>query len=487
MSQSNEQISSRISREVFFRPERKRVRDFMPRGATPELVVSQREVRLFDISANGLSFLCSRPEDFENDADLPVSLQLHGKHLFQGRGRVARREADGRSTRVGLALTSGFFDLQEMSRQAEEASFDRELVQGLDASRYKVPVAYRDALSELVAFALYYRHALERRDRRPRSYANPEHSTADVVERAHAVMRERWDELVKKTALAALECRRDAQSLRAAKDLTQSSLTSLLMSSKVIERAFRKPRGYPGDYQFMLHCHGYDLKEASVFGQVMDKLFAEHPLVSGVRQRCYLIEERMEQEHERKLSMGARSFRVASLGCGPSLESSLFAARRANWPGAVHWTLIDQDEEALDVAFRNTNAALAQSRSDGHVRCLNLTFSQLVAEGTGWQFLDQEDFIFSTGLFDYIQESRGKQLILNMYERLAPGGLLAIVNAVGPNDNLWLPEFVMEWRLLYRDRQEMLRLAGALPATADVEVVLEKSQAFYVLLIRKTA
>jgi hypothetical protein len=43
----------------------------------------------------------------------------------------------------------------------------------------------------------------------------------------------------------------------------------------------------------------------------------------------------------------------------------------------------------------------------------------------------------------------------------------------------------MDWTMLYRTRDEMLRLAGLLPENAEVSVVLEPGGAYYFLLVRK--
>ena len=35
------------------------------------------------------------------------------------------------------------------------------------------------------------------------------------------------------------------------------------------------------------------------------------------------------------------------------------------------------------------------------------------------------------------------------------GGLLAIGNALGPNDHFWMCEFACDWTLIYRDRDDL--------------------------------
>jgi extracellular factor (EF) 3-hydroxypalmitic acid methyl ester biosynthesis protein len=86
---------------------------------------------------------------------------------------------------------------------------------------------------------------------------------------------------------------------------------------------------------------------------------------------------------------------------------------------------------------------------------------------------------------DYLRADRAELIVKALYDRLVPGGLLAIGNAIGPNTNLWPPEFVADWPILYRSRNDMEGMAALLPNTAGVEVVVDPGEAYYFLLVRK--
>jgi hypothetical protein len=116
---------------------------------------------------------------------------------------------------------------------------------------------------------------------------------------------------------------------------------------------------------------------------------------------------------------------------------------------------------------------------------LNLSFVQLLSDGVPLQEPSSQHFIFSTGLFDYVRESRAQTLIRTLYDLLADGGLLAVGNAVAPNEFFWSTEFLVDWTLLFRTEEEMMRLAALLPDSATREVVREKSGGYHFLLVRK--
>jgi extracellular factor (EF) 3-hydroxypalmitic acid methyl ester biosynthesis protein len=273
----------------------------------------------------------------------------------------------------------------------------------------------------------------------------------------------------------------------AAKQYTETILTSLLLDAPIMRRAYTKPLGYPGDYQVMLYYYNNTFEGDSLFGRIFHKLGVEHPLSNGVRTRKDFIVDIMEREHQRILAAsGERAvYRVASLGCGPAREVSDYVARKGGWPGQVVWTLIDQEEEALSVAFAATKSALSRCGGNGRLQCLNVSFAQLLTGAPAVPIADRQHLFFATGLIDYLRESVAQTLLQHLYDDLEEGGLLAIGNAIAPTEEFWSPEFVLDWTLLYRTRDEMLRLATRLPASAEVEVVVEPGRAYYFLLVRK--
>ena len=254
----------------------------------------------------------------------------------------------------------------------------------------------------------------------------------------------------------------------------------------MIRRSYGKPLGYPGDYQVMLYYYNNALEGDSAFAKVFHKFFVEHPLSHGVRTRKDYIVDALGREHRR--ATGARAggtFRAASLGCGPAREIADYVRRAGAWHGDAVFTLIDQEDETLSVAHRDAGAALARTGADGALQCLNLSFGQLLAEPDLLPDRNPQDVIYSTGLFDYLRESRAQPLLRALYERLAPGGLLLIGNALGPNRHFWSPEFVLDWTLLYRTDAEMRRLAAQLPEEAEVDVELETGGAYWFLVVRR--
>jgi hypothetical protein len=236
----------------------------------------------------------------------------------------------------------------------------------------------------------------------------------------------------------------------------------------------------------MLYYYADAYEGPTAFAKVFHRLFVQHPLSAGVCTRKDYVVERMDRALVRHEQEGAETpFTVTSLGCGPGMEVSAFVDRRRDWRGQIHWRLIDQEPRTLEVAHEGALRALANAEGRGSVECLNLAFGQLLKSP---QLLAQggpQRFIYSTGLFDYLNTTTAQRLLVALYECLAPGGEMLIGNAKGPNEYFFCPEFVLDWSLIYRTREQMCELASALPSDAAVEVELEPGGAYWFLRLRK--
>lgn len=488
MAKSYESLMGAIGRSVFYRPERQRVRELLSRDARPQLLVNGSEFPLFDLSMNGVSFLApNSASDWTIGDEIELSLLLHDEEVYSGAARIARAEPGPRGSRVGLGLTTGFLDLPEIRRRDDDKRLEVQLREGPDRIAALVPEPYKRVISRVLYFLRFYERWLTEHEQRYRRAQGRETGSRALAERALEAMRAPWLELGREASQAALACLEDREVLLATKEYTETLVTPLAMHSPLCHRAYTKPFGYSGDYQVMLYYYNNDLEGSSAYGKVIHKFGCEHPLSAGVRTRKEFIVDLLEKEHSRITSTNndSSSFRVVSLGCGPAREVSDFIARNRGFPGNVVFTLIDQEEETLSYAYQASRREIGRWGSDVHLNLLNLSFVQMISEGLPIREPNSQHFIFATGLFDYIRESRAQHLIKAMYELLDKQGVLAIGNAIAPNDFFWEPEFVMDWTMLYRTREEMCRLAGLLPEEAEVNVEVEPGGAYYFLLVRK--
>ena len=480
-----EELTGGFGHAIAFRARRQLARELLREQAST-ITIAGASFQLYDMAMNGVSFIATPDAPhWQVDDILEVDIRVHDTSAYLGRARVAREEQIYGQRRVGLQLLSGFLDLHEMQRLDEEQALLQDLVDGPERLLARIPVAYREALLATVHFAAFYQRSLgyhEARLHDANTVAADEREA--LARRAVATIRPRWHALRVAAAEAALALRGDRLALTAAKAATETLLTSRLIAAPVLHRAYTKPLGYAGDFSVMLHIYKDSFEGDSAFGQVFHKLACEEPLSAGVRTRKDLIKRLTAREHARRRDEG-EPLRAMSLGCGPAREVVEYLDECETPPAGVHWTLIDQEEKALSVAYHDVLRGIDARQANCTAQCLYLSFEQLIRDPLAIRG-EPQDFIYCVGLFDYLNKRRAQALLASLYERLQPGGVMAIGNALGPNLHYWLAELVLDWTLIYRDRDELRTLAAPLASIgATLELQREDSSAYDFILLRK--
>jgi extracellular factor (EF) 3-hydroxypalmitic acid methyl ester biosynthesis protein len=470
------------ARSAFYRPARQRTRDFFSKDAQCAFLCDGVEHPVLDLSASGFLIAAVNGHSWNPGAEIEGQLILHGEPVLDSKFRIARVEAYPTGPRVGVDAQQTIALAQMLELDAER-KFRRALAAGPSAYASLLPEDYLQAVSAIKDFLLFYRPLLDEEERRLRDKPDGAKLVDQLVQSSFATLSSRWRELVIRASEAGWKLREDRKVHFAAKRYTEATVTPLLLGCPLINRTWHKPLGYAGDYQVMEYYYRDEFEGDTAFDKLMHKLFVQNPMAQGVVTRAKFMVDLLDQEHQSAADSGAASFAVANLGCGPGREVEMWAKDKPNL-GPVSWTLIDQEEEALALAYQIGHDSVRKAGRLAELKLLHLSFSRLLRRPEAFNFSEQ-NFIFSSGLFDYLKLDRAQAIAKALYDRLVPGGLLAIGNAIGPNTNLWPPEFVADWPILYRSKSDMEGMAGLLPDTAEVEVVVDPGEAYYFLLVRK--
>lgn len=473
-----EDLVGAFGTKIHFRVNRTKVKELLPQGVNLQMVVD--DVSYPVIELDGHSLLLNVTGSTPNWGETTIDIQLQGVSV--GRGKAHMTDIDPSSITAIFSLLGWVFDLQGLTHQYEESVLSNELRGGASRIRDLVPEKFRNAVDKAAHFLHHYKAVLDRHEDRIRRTGRG--SIPELLEQAHAEILKQWTAIDAEASNEAWGFMGDRATVKAAKLYTERMVTPLLMGAPMYNRSYNKPLGYPGDYQVMVYSYDNLFLGDSVFNQVFHKIVTDHPLAYGIRTRKDLMVEKMYQEHDLAISQ-ERAFHAMSLGCGPAREVLEYIEKRRTWPGKAVWTLIDQERETLDVAYRNGNAALARHRASGDLNCFNLSFGQLLADISLLKEAPEQDFIYCVGLFDYLKEEKAQQVANTLFSFLKPGGLLAIGNAIGPNPHFWTLEFILDWSLKYRNREDIARFGAMLPSTTQIEVVVEKSESYAFMLARK--
>jgi hypothetical protein len=245
-----------------------------------------------------------------------------------------------------------------------------------------------------------------------------------------------------------------------------------------------KPQGYPGDYLAMSWMYDGRRRGETLFARLMDQLGHEERLAATVPARKRFLVRQIEECVAEISPRRDGPVRIVSIGSGPAREVVDYLA--ATPPGPViEFTLIDQDEQALAFAYDELcQAALAH---EGRVRivCRHVSFRQLFTMPELLREVAGLDMLYSAGFLDYLGDEMGRVFMKSCFELIRDSGRLVFGNAAVAPGVRWMPEFVLDWTMIYRTEEELLHLASDFAPKVRLEVDRDESKAWLFLVARR--
>jgi len=228
-------------------------------------------------------------------------------------------------------------------------------------------------------------------------------------------------------------------------------VAQLILDDPFTRRSFRKPRGYPGDAVLIDYIYSGDcrLSEAESVSQIGQQIFEynrDTPACKAVRARRDVVRDAIDQLCERVARPS-----ILSVACGHLREAWMAQAVRTGRAG--RFIGLDQDEMSIEVV-RHELGPLGVVPVCNSIKAL---FRGALADETF-------DLIYSTGLYDYLDDRLAAKLTERLYHMLNPGGKLIVANFLPGIEGAGYMEAFMDWKLIYRTREQMLALAASLPA-----------------------
>jgi extracellular factor (EF) 3-hydroxypalmitic acid methyl ester biosynthesis protein len=251
-------------------------------------------------------------------------------------------------------------------------------------------------------------------------------------------------------------------------------LKDLLFEDPFTRRAAEKPRGYAGDAVLMdliySRDEGWPVPEGTTeLGRQIFDYTISAPAAEGVRARREFIGDLLDHLVEE-----IRQPNVLSIACGHLREVILSSAVKRRKLG--RYVALDQDTQSLEEVDR---------RYSGYgVEVVPATIRQILTQRVG---LGDFDLVYSMGLFDYVQQTVGQRLVWEMFQMLRSRGRLLVANFLPGIRDIGFMESYMDWKLLYRTRQEMLDLSVLIPQAdiRDIRIFTEENQNIIFLQIFK--
>ncbi|MET0792440.1 MAG: class I SAM-dependent methyltransferase, partial [Polyangiaceae bacterium] len=388
-----------------------------------------------------------------------------GAVLYEGDAHVRRVTERGNDLIVGVEVQSRTIDLSELYRLGTKHSFSERL--------YGIFEPQEDDVSdEFKVWANDLRTSLERAktflDAEETALANLDQFTRDETLKTYleAVAPRLIDKLNGASReLFALVSNLAEEQHSIYRSYYKKQITPLIVHSPLLRRAYTKPLGYAGDYEMMNMLYREHAEGDSLFGRALNLYAAqEGAALANINRLDYL-------SNKIRAAIEVRGrVRLASIGCGPARELFVLLERNPELGPYIDVALIDQEERVLTYCERTLSPIAI--RTGAKVHFIRESVRRLLTAKKLKEALGERDFIYSAGLFDYLNARSFSALLSVLYEALAPSGHLAIGNVASNNPSRYFMEYCLDWFLIHRSREELMSFAQALtpvPGRAQVD------------------
>lgn len=475
MVKSYDELVGALGREQRFRRRRHDAAEFF-NGAPPTLYFDDQIYELKDISGSGTGAASPLSEPHDAVAEINrigvLRLVQGGREIYLGAARMARAEPRGRKIFSGFALEQSQFDLFELKKLNAAA-----LAKQSPLPSAEIDPQYKAFCADVLNFIASY---LERIDRAvaPVEASMTKKEKDELARELCLSAAPDWRAIVRRGNDLVIPHQRNKRAKVAIKLYTERVITRALLEGEGWWRTYRKPMGYPGDYCIMNYIYDGDPIGDSVKSKFLHLL----SLVGAepVRTRMHRLAEIIVEE-----TRGApadKPISVMSIGSGPAREA-FELLRLSGADRAWDFTLLDQEEAALEYALSRLNAVNPPSRIS--VSALNASFKDMLDPTPIAGEAEKCSVIYSAGLVDYLNPLLARRFVKRLYELLQPGGAVIIGNVNDKNTGmLWPSEYVVDWSLFFRNEDEMRDMAAGI-SDAKVSIETDSLDAIYFLIVRK--
>jgi len=255
-------------------------------------------------------------------------------------------------------------------------------------------------------------------------------------------------------------------------------LWNFILCCPLMARTNLKPRGYAGDSEMMRMIYLNDYRGDSTFSKLIQKYTVGTPAAQSVRNRRMIIHDTLLKLADKNHSRQKEKIRILSVACGPASEIEDILVSKPNFE-RYHFTLLDQDPMALKEATKLVDKIEKSSGAKVHIDYVEASVRTMLSDKTIMGNLGKFHFIYSMGLFDYLNTPVGKVVMESLYRLLDQGGELIIGNFHVANPSRNFMEYWGDWYLIHRTENELRNLLPDADS-AEVDIIFEdtRSQMF---------
>lgn len=240
----------------------------------------------------------------------------------------------------------------------------------------------------------------------------------------------------------------DQEALSHFKVFFEKTLLPTILQSEFCKYCREKPRGYAGDFVMMEWIWTERTKAISeglypycesAIGRLVSEFTFQHANCAANEYRVHYFTSILKN---------TVANRIASIGSGSAIE---IRHAKDNLSEQVEIHLFDQDDGALAFAKQKLDRLSVKIHSGNVLRSIIKMPDSYF------------DCIYSSGLFDYLSMETSGRLVILLWKKLKIGGKLIITNADPNNPTRFWMEFVSDWFLVYKSKDQLFQIAENVP------------------------
>jgi extracellular factor (EF) 3-hydroxypalmitic acid methyl ester biosynthesis protein len=441
-----------------------------------------------DLSLNGIGVILPARNGLSGlllNGDRVESLEVVAGDtvLYRGAGTVRRISDEAERQVLGLEVDGDGLDLPELHRRGARLSFAQRWEQQELGWRYeRIPPEFKAFVADLRSKLEATREFLSREES---ALTHADQLTREeTLQQYLAELKPRMlDEMDgARDYLAQLVGHLDEEEHALHRAYLRRHLGPLLAESPFMRRSFEKPLGYAGDYEMMNMLYRDHAEGQSLFGKALNLYATNEAAARANINRIDYLGEKITR-HLDACPKGQR-LRLASIGCGPSHEIRSLLMHHPEIGPRLDVALIDQEERSIAYCERTLSPLVRQTGA--RIQFIRESVRKLLTTKQLAEALGERDFIYSAGLFDYLSDRAFGALLSTLYSAIRPGGTLAVGNVAMHNPSRWPMEYFLDWFLIHRTPEDLLKNGQSLQPTAtSIEVESEPTGVNLFLIVQR--
>ncbi|MFC1699832.1 hypothetical protein ACFL1I_07770, partial [Candidatus Omnitrophota bacterium] len=228
----------------------------------------------------------------------------------------------------------------------------------------------------------------------------------------------------------------------------------LEIPTEINRHIHRKPLGYSGDFMIMNYIYNFNGNNylgGSSYEMLINNYTCNIPVsCSNVRRKEFFKGKILETINKKNKAV------ILSIGSGPLRElTELLEEGKINKP--LLFKCLDFEKRALDYVSDKISKLDEEKKHFLTIEYIQKNIIGIIKDTALKTKAADNDFVYISGVFDYLSERICSRLIKEFLQSLKSGGTLIVCNADLENSShRAYYELLGEWNMLHRTKKELL-------------------------------